>query len=108
MDLIEGLPPSEGKNSMLVVVNRFTKFSHFIALIRPYTATSIAKVFLGNIYKLHGLPEAIVSDRDPILTSLVWKELFRLLGTTLQLSSSHHPQTDGQTERVNQCVETYL
>lgn len=63
---------------------------------------------MDNVYKLHGLPLAIVSDRDPVFTSTLWQELFRLAGVQLRLSSAYHPQTDGQTERVNQCLETFL
>ncbi|KAL2245979.1 UNVERIFIED_CONTAM: Retrovirus-related Pol polyprotein from transposon [Sesamum indicum] len=78
MDFIEGLPNSEGKDSILVVVDRLTKYSHFISLRHPYAATSIAKVFFDNIYKLHGLPVSIISDRDKVFTSRFWKELFTL------------------------------
>lgn len=63
---------------------------------------------MTEVYRLHGLPSAIISDRDPIFTSQFWRHLFRLTGTDLKLSSSYHPQTDDQTERVNQCLETYL
>ncbi|KAL2253797.1 UNVERIFIED_CONTAM: Retrovirus-related Pol polyprotein from transposon [Sesamum indicum] len=108
MDFIEGLPNSEGKDSILVVVDRLTKYSHFISLKHPYTATSIVKVFFDNIYKLHGLPVSIISDRDKVFTSRFWRELFTLSGVSLDMSSSYHPQTDGQTERVNQCLENYL
>ncbi|KAL0398581.1 UNVERIFIED_CONTAM: Transposon Ty3-G Gag-Pol polyprotein [Sesamum radiatum] len=108
MDFIEGLPNSEGKDSILVVVDRLTKYSHFLALKHPYTAASVAKIFFDNIYKLHGLPVSIVTDRDKLFTSRFWKELFTLSGVSLDMSSAYHPQTDGQTERVNQCLENYL
>ena len=108
IDFIEGLPPSEGKNTILMVVDRLTKYSHFLTLTHPYTALSVAHVFLSNIYKLHGLPENIISDSDAVFTSQLWRELFKLLGIELKMSSSYYPQTDGQTERVNQCINTYL
>lgn len=108
MDFISGLPPSSKGNCILVVVDKFSKYAHFLPLLHPFTALTVAKVYLSEVYRLHGLPAAIISDRDPIFTSKLWQELFRLIGTQLCLSSSYHPQTDGQTERVNQCLETYL
>lgn len=96
MDFIEGLPKSLEKDVIWVVVDRFTKYSHFIALSHPYTSQSIAKSFL-DVYKLHGLPVSIVSDRDMVFTSSFWKELFKLLETQLHMSSSYHPQSDRQT-----------
>ena len=108
MDFIEGLPKSKGKNCILVVVDKFTKYSHFLALSHPFTAADIAKVFFDNIYKLHGLPDSIVSDRDRVFTSTFWQELFKLVKVSLRMSTSYHPQTDGQTERINHCLETYL
>lgn len=108
MDFIEGLPLSEGSNTILVIVDRFTKYGHFLSLRHPFTAQGVANLVLDQIVSLHGVPKTIVSDRDKIFTSTFWKALFSLLQTKLLLSSSYHPQTDGQTERVNQCVEMYL
>lgn len=105
---MEGLPISNGYNCILVVVDLYTKYSYFIALKHPFSALSIAKLFMQHIYKLHGLPSAIVSDCDRIFTSQLWRELFRLAGVELRMSSAYHPQSDGQTERVNQCLEQYL
>jgi hypothetical protein len=78
MDFIEGLTQSGNANCIFVVVAKFTKFGHFIALKHPYTTASVAKVFVDQVCKLHGLPSAIVSDRDPIFTSNFWNELFNL------------------------------
>ncbi|WVZ78969.1 hypothetical protein U9M48_026604 [Paspalum notatum var. saurae] len=108
MDFIEGLPKSEGFNAILVVVDRFTKFAHFIAIKHPYTAQVIARCILDNVVRLHGLPKSIVSDRDPVFVSHFWQELFRLYDAKLNLSTAYHPQTDGQTERVNQSLKMYL
>jgi hypothetical protein len=108
MDFIEGLPKSEGYNVILVVVDHFTKYAHFIPLKHPYTAISVARVLFDIVVKLHGLPQSIVSDRDKVFTSSVWKELFKLMGVQLHLSTAYHPQTDSHTKRVNQCLEMYL
>jgi hypothetical protein len=108
MDFIEGLPKSEGYSVILVIVDRFTKFAHFVPLRHPYTAKTVAKLVFDQVVSLHGLPKTIVSDRDKVFTSTFWKELFSLMGTLIVLSSAYHPQTDGQTERVNQCLEMYL
>lgn len=97
-----------GYNAILVVVDKFSKYAHFIPLTHPFIVLDIAKVFMQEIFKLHGLPLGIISDRDRIFTGQVWQELFRLCRTELKMSSSYHPQTDGQTERANQCLETYL
>jgi hypothetical protein len=77
-------------------------------LLHPYSAPKVAQVFLDNVFRLHGMPTHIISDRDPVFTSSFWKELFKLANTLLCMSSAYHPQSDGQTERVNQCLETYL
>jgi hypothetical protein len=92
----------------LVVVDKFSRYAHFVTLAHPFTALQVATTYLNNIFKLHGLPNVMISDRDKVFTSNVWQELFKLVGTDLRMSSAYHPQTDGQTERVNQCLETYL
>ena len=76
MEFIEGLPPAKGKSTILVVVDWLTKYAHFCAMKSPYTAASIAQVFIENIVKLHGMPRSIVSDHDRIFTSKFWTELF--------------------------------
>lgn len=104
MDFIDGLPSSFGKTVILVIVDRFSK----AALKHPYTASSVAQVFLDNFFRLHGFPRSIVSYRDTVFLGDFWQELFQLQGCTLNLSTAYHPQSDGQTEVVNRCLETYL
>jgi hypothetical protein len=108
MDFVEGLPKSRGKDVILVVVDRLTKYAHFIPLSHPFTVHKIATLFMTHIHKLNGFPQRIVTDRDRIFTSKLWQELFKSLKVQLNLSTAYHPETDGQTERVNQCLEQYL
>jgi hypothetical protein len=108
MDFIEGLPKSASANCILLVVDKFTHFGHFIALAHPYTAHSVASVFLNTVYRLHGLPATIVSDRDPVFTSRFWQSLLKLAGITQNFILAYNPQSDGQAERVNQYLEMFL
>jgi hypothetical protein len=108
MDFIEGFPKVGEKSVILTVVDRFSKYAHFISLSHPYSASTVAKAFFDNIVKLHGIPCSIVSDRDPIFTSIFWKELFNQAGVKLMLSSAFHPQTGGQSEIVNRTIAMYL
>jgi hypothetical protein len=86
MDFVEGLPLSNNVNCILVVVDSFTKYAHFIPLRHPFTAASVAKLFLNNVYKLQGMPVSIVTDRDRIFNSKFWRELFSLAGVELHMS----------------------
>ena len=95
MDFIIGLPKSEGKNVIMVVVDRLTKYAHFCALSHPFKESTVATTFMDTIQKIHGNPRVIVSDRDPIFTGNFWTELFSCLGTQLAHSTSYHPQSDG-------------
>lgn len=91
-----------------MVVDRLTKYAHFFLITTTYTATQVAEVFFREVFRLHGLPRSIVSDRDSRFLSHFWQEVFRFCGTELTPSTSYHPQTDGQTEIVNKWVEGYL
>ncbi|GJP30143.1 hypothetical protein CLOM_g22614 [Closterium sp. NIES-68] len=109
MDYVTGLPAGpSGNDAILVVVDRLTKMEHFIACQHKITAEQTAQLFIANVIRLHRLPTAIISDRDPKFTSNFWRHLWDQFGTKLQLSSAYHPQIDGQTERVNQTMEQLI
>lgn len=101
MDFVERLPISQGKDTILVIVDRLSKFTHFIALKHPYPAPKVAKYFLDEIFKLYGLPKTIVSDCHTIFLSEFWTGLFKILGTKLQMSTSYHPQSDRLRKTTN-------
>nr|GEX42046.1 hypothetical protein [Tanacetum cinerariifolium] len=104
----EGLPKVKGKDTIFLVVDRLTKYAHFVLLGHLFSAKDVAQVFIDNIYKLHGCPNLIISDRDPIFLSSFWTKFLNLQGVSAKLSTAYHPQTDGQTEVVNRCLEVYL
>lgn len=108
MDFIVELPASNNFNSILVVVDRLTKMAHFIPCTSSISAPETANLFLSNVFRLHGMPKDIVSDRGPQFVSQFWKHFFKLMQVNINLSSAYHPQSDGQTERVNQVLEQYL
>ena len=95
MDFVEGLPKFHSKDVVLVVVNRLTKFVHFIPLSHPYMAAKVANLYLQHVFKLQAMPASIVSDRDPVLTFHFWQELMRLQEVQLAMSSTYQPQYDG-------------
>ncbi|KAF1327429.1 reverse transcriptase, partial [Globisporangium splendens] len=109
MDFIFGLPRDKhGRNGILVFVDRFSKMVHLAPVSDKISAEMTAKVFVDVVFRLHGLPVEIVSDRDTRFTSKFWRALFGLLDTRLSMSTAAHPETDGQTERVNRVLEDVL
>jgi hypothetical protein len=108
MDFITGLPKLGNKSVIMVVVDRFSKYAHLCSLQHPFTTSSVAQLFMDQVFNIHGMPHSIVFDRDPTFTNNFWQELFKLQGTQFHLSTTYHLQTDGQTEVVNKCLETYL
>ncbi|GJP76205.1 hypothetical protein CLOP_g6580 [Closterium sp. NIES-67] len=109
LDFITGLPTTtSGHNAILVVINKFSKLGHFIPTHTTARTEETAQLFFRYILSQHGIPTTLISDRDPKFTSKFWKELMSLLGTKLAMSFAYHPQTDGQTEHLNQIVEQLL
>ena len=109
MDFIVDFPKTaDGHDSILVVVDRLSKYAHFIPTTESISAEDLAHVFVDRIFKLHGMPKEILTDRGPLFTSAFTKELFKILDTRSVFSTAYHPQTDGQTERVNRILEDML
>jgi hypothetical protein len=109
MDFILGLPMSkDGHNAIMVVVDKLTKMAHFIPCRKDLDAKECAGLFFHHVVRLHGVPLGIVSDRDHLFVGKFWRELWQNMRTELKMSSPYHPQTDGQTERVNRVLEDML
>ncbi|KAF8757252.1 hypothetical protein RHS01_04115 [Rhizoctonia solani] len=107
-DFITGFPKSDGYNAILVVIDSFSKFGHFIPTTKKVTAKGLANLFITHVWKLHGLPVKTVSDRGTTFTGKFLRALYQRLGIKPAFSSAYHPESDGQTERVNQFIEFYL
>ena len=109
VDFVFGFSEDDYKNNgILVFVDRFSKMVHLAAVPESITAPGCARVFIDTVFKLHGLPRELVSERDPRFTAEFWQSVFQSLGTRLTMSTSDHPETDGQTERVNRVLEEIL
>ena len=105
VDFITKLPTSKGHDSILVVCDRFSKMSHFVATTEKTTAEGLVKLFRDNVWKLHELPKSVISDRGLQFVAGLMKELDKMLGIETKLSTAYHPETDGQMERTNQELE---
>jgi len=108
VDFITKLPMSKSHDSILVVCDRFSKMSHFVATTEKTTAEGLVRLFRDNMWKLHRLLESVISDRGPQFVVELTKKLNKILGIETKLSTAYHPQTDGQTERTDQELEQYL
>lgn len=108
MDFVTGLPKSSGYDAICVVVDRLSKKFHEIPCDTTIDAESLAKLFVANVWKLHGLPDTIVSDRGALFVSKFWAALCKRLKIQSLLSTAYHPETHGQTERTNAVMEQYL
>jgi hypothetical protein len=109
MDLITALPKSRaGCDAIVVFVCRLTKMVHYVATRTNVTAPQLAAIFMREVVRLHGVPERILSDRDPRFTANFWRAVWQMMGTALTMSTAYHPQTDGQTERANRTLEEMI
>jgi len=108
VDFIMKLPVSKGYDSILVVCNSFLKMSHFVVMIEKIMVEGLVRLFRDNVWKLHGLPESVISDRRPQFVAELIRELNKMLGIETKLSMAYHSQIDRQTKRTNQKLEQYL
>ncbi|KAH0610200.1 uncharacterized protein H6S33_011727 [Morchella sextelata] len=108
MDFVTDLPESDGYNAILVVVDRLTKMRHLIPTIKEADSQEVARLYIDNVWKLHGLPDTMVSDRGTQFVAEFWRSLCDRLEISPKFSTAFHPQTDGQTERINAIMEQYL
>jgi transposase InsO family protein len=106
MDFVVGLPRTpKGNDSVWVIVDRLTKVAHFVPVKTQHRTERLAELYVEHILRLHRAPRSIVSDRGPQFVAKFWRSFRKLMGTTLNYNTTFHPQTDGQTERVNQVLE---
>ena len=108
VDLISPLPESHGKNAIMVIVDRFSKMIRLFPTTTEITSQGVAKIFCDEVFKLHRIPHKVISDRGPQFVSSFMKELYSQLQIEGNPSTAYHPETDGQTERINAWVEQYL
>lgn len=108
IDFITHLPLSSGYDAILVIVDRLTKMKHFLPCHGTCNSEGVARLFLKHVWKIHGLPLSIISDRGAQFIAEFWKHVCKRLGISVKLSTAFHPETDGQTERVNAMLEQYL
>ena len=107
IDFVEGLPLSKGKEVIFVVVDRLTKYAHFVGLKHLYTTATMAQTYIDHVFKLHGLSIVIMSDIDLVFTSQFWREPIKIQGVALHMSTTYHPQTDEQIEVSTQINTNY-
>jgi hypothetical protein len=108
MDFMTGLPPVEECNALWVIVDRLTKMAYFVACADTMGPSDLADGFISHVVRAHRLPSSIISDWGSLFTSTFWKRILEAMGTTRNLSTAFHPETDGQTQRTNAILEQYL
>jgi hypothetical protein len=108
IDMISPLPKSEDQDAIIVIVDRFSKMIHLIPTTTSLSSLRLAEIYKKEVWRIHGIPRRIISDRGPQFASKFMKELCNVLGIERNLSTAYHPQTDSQTKRINQEIKTYL